>query len=119
MQPSSRSPLVQGAAAVGAAIGQRDDLALLARQHHGYAVKINRRQHAAGDLVLGRDRAPLVRAVLEGGRIRADAQRVREMPTEPPASRRWTRPPATTRLPRRDARRRASQPRRRKRLPPS
>src|SRR5215203_77911 len=79
-----QSPLMQRAAAVGAAIGQRDDRAVVpARQHHGYAVKINQRQAAGGDLVLGRRGAPPVRTVLEGRRIHADAKRVREVPTEP------------------------------------
>src|SRR5215212_7309332 len=78
------SALMQRAAAVCAAIGERDDLAIVvARQHHGHAVKINPRQAAGGDLVLGRHRGPAVRTVLEGRRIHADAMRVREAPTEP------------------------------------
>src|SRR5215207_3859213 len=81
------SPLIQRAAAVGAAIGQRDDLAIVAaRQYHGHAVEINPLQITGGDLVFECHRAPPVRTVLEGRRIHPDAKRVGEMPTEPTRS---------------------------------
>src|SRR5215207_3626383 len=79
------SPLMQRAAAVGAAIGQRDDLAIVAaRQYHGHAVEINPLQITGGDLVFGRHRAPPVRTVLEGRRIHPDAKRVGECPPSQP-----------------------------------